>query len=156
MIGVAAVYRSISGGGAAAWTRLGFYGFIVGTTVFTVSMAVGLAAVGAATASGGTEPGTLANTVAVGFDVLQHPISLMSYIVLWMALAFLGLGMILSAVYPKWMGWMMLILGVLIVGVTIARIVGDHIGALSLTSAVLAGLTTIWAIIVGIWVTRRA
>ncbi len=156
MIGVVAVYRSISAAGAAAWARLGFYGVIVGTTVMTVTLAVGWATTGAAAVTGGTEPGTAAYTIAAALNAVGNSIFLMSVIVFWMALAFLGIGMALSTVYPKWMGWVLLILGVLIVAVAGIAIVGDPSQALDIIFAVLAGLTSIWAIVVGIWVTRRA
>ncbi len=157
MIGALGVYRSISTGGAAAWARLGFYGVIVGTAVFTVSAAVGWATVDAATASGGTQPGTPANTIAAALGMLGNSTFLMTIIVEWLALAFLGIGMVLSTVYPKWMGWMLLILGALIVVVTgIPQAVGDPSRALDITFGILAGLTSFWAIVVGIWVTRRA
>jgi hypothetical protein len=81
----------------------------------------------------------------------------MTVIVFWLALAFLGIGMVLSTVYPKWMGWVLLILGVLIVGVVgIPQAVGDPSRALDIIFGVLAGLTSIWAIVVGLWVTRKA
>jgi len=48
MVGVAGVYRSITTGAGAAWARLGFYGILVGTAVFTVAAALGLARAGAA------------------------------------------------------------------------------------------------------------
>ncbi len=157
MIGVLAVYRSITTGGAAAWARLGFYGVIVGTTVFTVSMAVGWAATGAAAASGGTEPGTSAYSTAAALSMLGSSTFLMTIIVLWLALAFVGIGMVLSTVYPKWMGWAVLILGALNVVVAgIPQAVGGPSQALDLIFSVLAGLTSIWAIVIGIWVTRKA
>jgi hypothetical protein len=157
MIGSAAVYRSIATGGAAAWARLGFYGVIVGTTIFTITLAVGWATTGAAAASGGTQPGTPAYTIAAALHMVGNSTFFMTIIVNWLALAFLGIGMILSTVYPKWMGWVLLILGVLIVVVVgIPQAVGDPSQTLGLVFAVLAGLTSIWAIVVGIWVTRRA
>ena len=157
MIGAVAVYRSISTGGAAAWARLGFYGVIVGTTVFTVSMAVNLATTGAAAVSGGTEPGTSAYSTAAALSMLGSSTFLMTIIVFWLALAFLGIGMLLSTIYPKWMGWALVILGVLNVVITgIPMAVGDPSWALDLIFSILAGLTSIWAIVVGIWVTRSA
>ncbi len=157
MIGVVAVYRSISTGGAAAWVRLGFYGVIVGTTVFTVSTAVGWATTGAAAVSGGTELGTPAYSTAAALGMLNNSIWSMTLIVYWLAMAFLGIGMALSTVYPKWMGWVLLILGVLIVAVPgIPQAVGGPSQALGIITGVLLGLASIWAIVVGIWVTRRA
>ncbi len=157
MIGTAALYRSISTGGAAAWVRLGFYGVILGTGIATVSIAVGWATVDAAVASGGTQPGTPANTIAAALHAVGSSTHTMFVIVEWLALAFLGIGMVLSAVYPKWMGWALLILGALMVVVSgIPQAVGDPSQALRLTFPVLAGLTSIWAIVVGVWVTRKA
>ena len=44
MIGIVGVYRSISssGGGAAAWARVGFYGVIIGITLWTARFAMGI------------------------------------------------------------------------------------------------------------------
>ncbi len=157
MIGVVAVYRSIATGGAAAWARLGFYGVIVGTAIATVSIAVGWATVDAAVASGGTQPGTPANTIAAAVHAVGSSTHTMFIIVHWLALTFLGIGMVLSAVYPKWMGWVLLILGALMVVVVgIPQASGDPSHALDIIFAVLAGLPSLWAVIVGIWVTRKA
>lgn len=157
MIGTAAVYRSIATGGAAAWTRLGFYGVIVGTTVFTISTAAGWAAIDAATISGGTQAGTPAYSTAAALGMLGHSTFFMFIIVLWLALVFLGIGMALSTVYPRWMGWALLILGALNIVVTgIPQALGNPSQNLDLIFTILAGLTSLWALIVGIWVTRKA
>ncbi|MBI4267508.1 MAG: hypothetical protein HY662_01840, partial [Chloroflexi bacterium] len=75
----------------------------------------------------------------------------------WLAIFFLGIGMARSAVYPKWLGWAGLILGILMVA--IVGIPQFFAGQTSMTQtlfAVLAGLSTVWALIVGIWVARKA
>ncbi len=155
MIGVVGVYRSISTGGAAAWARLGFYGIIVGVTLQTAAYAAGIAATGAAAEQGGTELGTAAYTIAAALNATSNSLFFMSVIVAWLALAFLGVGMVLSTVYPKWLGWAILILGVATVVVGFIGALTDPTQVLDLTFGVLAGLSTIWALVIGIIITRR-
>ena len=155
MIGVVGVYRSITTGGAAAWVRLGFYGVTVGTTLFTAAIAVGIATTGAAVEQGGTELGTAAYIVAVALNAIGNSLFYMSVIVLWLALAFLAIGIILSTVYPKWLGWPLLILGAATVVVGFILSLSDPTQALDYTFGVLAGLTTVWAIAIGVIITRR-
>ena len=155
MIGVVGVYRSISTGGAAAWARLGFYGIIVGVTLQTAAYAVGMAATGAAGEQGGTELGTPAYTIAAAINATGNSLFFMSVIVAWLALAFPGVGIVLSSVYPKWLGWAILILGAATVVVGFILALTGITQTLDLIFGVLAGLTTIWALAMGIIITRR-
>ena len=158
MIGVTGVYRSISTGSAAVWARLGFYGIIVGTTLVTMSLAIG---------AGTAEPA--ANWVAAGrgvdnplysiaasLNAVYESIFFMTIIVYWLALAFLGIGMVLSSVYPKWLSWPPLVLGaVTAVAAGVPQTLGGADNTLDLIFSVLAGLTTLWALVIGVWITRR-
>ena len=154
MIGVVGVYRSISTGGAAAWTRLGFYGVIVGTTLMTASLAINVATVDAAASWDGTSMDIVYAVAATLLSAGQATFS-MSVIVFWMALVFLGVGIIMSDVYAKWLGWSLLVLGIVTMVVGFVEILSDPTQALDLTFGVLAGLTTIWALVIGIIITRR-
>ena len=158
MIGMAGVYRSISTGAAAAWARLGFYGVIVGTTLFTVSTAVGLVGTGAAAdwVAAGKAMDTSSYSIAATLNQVGSSIFYMFIIVNWLALAFLAVGMVLSSIYPKWLSWALLILGVaMVVVVGIPQALSDPNQALDVTFAILAGLTTLVALVLGIIITRR-
>jgi hypothetical protein len=73
----------------------------------------------------------------------------------WLAVAFLGTGMARSAVYPRWLGWLGLILGIIgvLVGIVMAYIGRE---AIFMPFTVLAFATILWFLVVGIWVARRA
>jgi len=159
MIGIVGIYRSVSTGGAAAWARLGFYGIVVGTTIWTINLALAMATAGAAanwvTASAAGQ--ATAYSVAATLYAATGAVEMMGIIVFWLALAFLGIGMVLSAVYPKWMGWVGIVLGIVMVAVV--GIVGAFTGfssTLDIIFMVLALLSTLWALVIGIWVARKA
>ncbi len=123
MMGVVGVYRSISTGSAADWARLGFYGVIVGTTLLTAADAMGIAAVNAAVdwAAAGSVVGTSEYSIGASILAVLNSTDTMAFLVFWMALAFLSIGMILSKVYPQWLSWPPLILGVAVVAVMIPQ-----------------------------------
>ena len=158
MIGAAAVYRSITARGAA-WARLGFYGIIVGTAVATISSGVmkNMANIFALWLGAPDDSKATMFTASVAVVTVCSAVFTMYILVEWLAIAFLGIGMARSQVYPKWFGWVASTLGIL----TIAA-VGIPYFLTSLTSTiltsfgVLAILTSIWALIVGIWVARKA
>jgi hypothetical protein len=158
MLGVAGVYRSISAGGAA-WARLGFYGIVVGTAMWAVNFALTMAAAGAAAnwlAAPAAGQAT-AYSVAASLYAASAAVETMSIIVFWLALVFLGIGMVLSTVYPRWMGWVGIVLGIATVAaVGIIEAFAGPSSTLELTFMVLSLLTTLWALVIGIWVARKA
>ena len=75
----------------------------------------------------------------------------------WLALTFLGVGMVLSTVYPKVYGWAIVVLGVATVGaVGIPQGFTGENDTMQVLFAVLSLLSTVWALMVGVWITRRA
>ena len=158
MAGAMGVYRSISTGGAA-WARLGFYGIVVGTTIWTITFALVMASAGAAANWVVAPAASKATTYSVAAAVYaaSGATEIMSIIVFWLALVFLGIGMVLSAVYPRWMGWVSVVLGIAIV--VAAGVIPAFAGprsALQLIFMILSLLSTIWILVVGIWVARKA
>ncbi|MBI4188383.1 MAG: hypothetical protein HY529_04150 [Chloroflexi bacterium] len=158
MKGAAGVYRSISNGGAA-WARLGFYGIVVGTTIFTTNNGI-LAATASTAANWLAAPvaskGT-AYSIAATLSTASGAVFTMSILTIWLALFFLGIGMSRSAVYPRWLGWVGLILGALTVVIVGIPQFFAGLGTTTMTIfAVLATLTAIWALVLGIWVARKA
>lgn len=146
MLGMAAIYRSITGSGAG-WVRMGFYLVVVGTALWTAHMSL-RAGNARATADG------LTDGVAIGV-MIQHLVA-MAYLTEWLGIFFLGIGMVRSVVYPKGLGWTAILLGILtfaIGGVPLYFL--DKGSFAEVLGPVLAGLTTIWALVVGIWIARR-
>ena len=159
MIGAVGVYRSISTGSAAAWVRLGFYGILVGTAVFTVSTAIGLAGADASAdwIAADSKMGIPEYTIAATLSAVGTYILYMFIIVYWLALAFLGIGMVLGSVHPRWLSWPIIILGaVTLVLVGVPQALSDPGRAVDLIFAALAGLTTLWFLVLGVWITRKA
>lgn len=148
MIGVAGLYRSISTGAGAAWVRVGFYGFVVGTAMGTVWLATSWALTGAAAAGNTAVADTL---YALSLSNLY-----MFIILFWLALLFLGIGMVASDVYPKWLGWILIPLGAVTAAVSG---VGQAFNGVTQTSdyifSALALLTTLWALAIGVIILRR-
>lgn len=161
MIGAVGVYRSISTGGTAAvFARLGFYGVIVGTALLTVLWAfdgVGLAVVAdlwedAAAADKGTML-----LVATAMDGFLNGIRSLAFTAFWLALVFLGIGIAMGAVHPRWLGWVIIVLGA--VGAVFSFAFGlitELSDALVLVFVVVSMLTYLWALAMGVWISRKA
>ena len=157
MIGIVGVYRSISSGGAAAWARLGFYGVIVGTTLWSVFLA--LDGVGIALVVGQWEEATADKAtifvVISALESVRDGMWSMTEIVWGLALVFLGVGIALSTVYPKWLGWAIFVVG------AAGTVVGFGIGIAGISQALIAPfiivfmLTAIWALVMGVVIIRR-
>lgn len=160
VIGAAGIYRSHTAGGAAAWTRLGFYGLLVGAALWTLAAAnqIGISwALKDWAQSVEPAKGTLFLSISTHMQV-TNAVFTMTVIAFWLALAFLGIGMILGGVYPAWSAWAITILGILTVGaVGIPQVVGGLSAPVTnVFFPVLAGLSSVWALVVGIWLFRRA
>lgn len=157
MIGITGVYRSISAGGMA-WARLGFYVLLVGTALQAVSLSLDVAtasAVGKWLAAP-VDSKEAAWGVVVVLNAIGRGVIPVTWIVYWLAFAFLGIGMIGSAVYPRWLGWTGLILAMPVIAVGIIHTFTPRTTTITLAFVILALLTNLWALAVGIWVAQRA
>jgi hypothetical protein len=162
MIGVAGVYRSITEtGGAtsgAAWARLGFYFMLVGTVLYTVALTLD-ASTASAVANWLAAPavakeaayGVVAAVNAVGRGL--YPVAIIAY---WAPFAFLGIAMLVSAVYPRSLGWTAVVLGSAVIALGIVQSFTARTTTLTLIFMVLSLLTGLWGLVVGIWVARKA
>jgi len=158
MIGTAGVYHSVTKDGAA-WARLGFYFHLAGVTLWTVGMSLDIsypAAIinwlKAPTASKEMAYSLVTVLSPVGFGRGIFPLNV---IVNWLAFTFLGIGMAQSSVYPQWLGWGELFLGVtgLVIGI-IMTFTGRE--ALINVFVVFMLLNILWWLTCGIWVIRKA
>jgi hypothetical protein len=152
MIGAVGVYRSISTGSASGWVRQGFYGIVIGTTMFTISTSIGLAGADASADWIAADYSIAVTLSAVGTYILY-----MFIIVYWLARVSLGNGMVLGGVHHQ------------MVELAHPHSVGSYSGCrgratenlndlgrvLHLIFAALAGLTTPWFLVLGVWITRK-
>ena len=162
LAGIAGVYRSISTGAAAPWARLGFYAFIVAAATWTASFAITLGQAGAAaelldkSATGDLEGATVAFGVGATLYTAATSFFAMAVFVNWTAIILLGIALSLNTLYPKWLGWIAIILGVVTIPAVGIPLAFDGLTqTVDTTFMILAGLTTLWTLVLGIWITRR-
>lgn len=146
VIGVAGIQTSIVAGTGAAPARLGLYGVVGGAAVITVQFALG---------SGAVSEGVVGQT-GVALWASATYVRSFGMLVMWLALASVGAGMLASAPYPAWSGWVPIVLGVAMAGVSVVTILAGATLPATIISGGLAALTALWAMAVGIWITRRS
>ena len=160
LIGVVGIYRSISTGGGATWARLSFYGLLVGITLWTVLFATDGLGLPLVVESWEDATGSDKRTlflIANALGDFNFGLFTIAILANWLAFTFLGVGMVLSTVYPKVYGWTILVLGVATVGaVGIPQGFTGETDTTQILFAVLSLLSTVWVLMVGLWVTRRA
>lgn len=159
LMGADAVHRSIAVAGEA-WARMGFYLMIIGVGLWTLGMVLDISYSAmianwlAAPEAGKEAAHNLLTTFFPPGGGLGRGLFPMTVISTWLAYAFLGIGMIRSEIYPRWLGWLGSILGIF--GVLLGMVItftGRE--AVYMFFTVLAFLTILWLLIVGIWVARR-
>ncbi len=161
MIGMVGVYHSVTASAAstasgAAWIRMGFYIFIIGTAFWAIGYALDVALAASlanwlAAPAAGKEA---AYSVVAALSATSRGTFPITVVVYWLAFVFLGIGMVRSAVYPRWLGWFGLILG----------IAGFFLGVIQTFNGrerfnlfmILYPLTVLWFLAIGIWVARKA
>lgn len=158
MIGTSGIYQSVRLEGAV-WARLGFYFHLVGVALWTIGMTLDV-----------SYPAALINWLespAASKDIAYSVVTVLSpagfgrgtfplnVIVNWLAFTFFGIGMIRSFLYPQWIGWYGLLLG--IAGLTIG-IIMTFTGREALINlfVIFMMLNILWWLICGIWVLRKA
>jgi len=160
LIGVTGVDRSIAASKTkgAVWARLGFYFTLMGTVLWTVSWAMDMNTASAvanwlSAPSNGKEAawGIVATLSAFGRGILPT-----TWVVYWLALAFLNVAMLQSDVYPNWLSWTGLTVNVPMIALGAYQIFTPRSITLTLIFSMLMILTTLWNLATGIWVARRA
>ncbi len=152
--GVAGIYRSIVAGAAAAWARIGFYGVVIGGAMFGVSSALVFGAAQAA-ASWSGQPADPTFSISGALVLGSLRLFDLSLIGMWMGLTVLAIGMIQTTDYPKWASWSLLILGAATIAGGLVHLFADTTTNLEIAIGIPPGLTSVWAIVVGLWVARK-
>lgn len=159
MVAAAGVRGTIEGRGEP-WAQAGFYGLVLATTLWSITYAMtsieAREAVRWSLASGAEREALYQMTVATIH--VGSAVYIMSGLLYWLAILFLGIGMARSEVYPGWLGLSAAIIGatmVVVVGIP-QFMSGEVVTASMVFFASLAGLTSIWFVVAGIWILRRA
>jgi hypothetical protein len=157
LIGMTGVSRSITTGGVV-WARLGFYFTLTGTALWTVSLSLDVAVASAVAnwLSAPTAGKDAAWIVVASLSALGRGMVPMTWIVYWLALALLNIAMILSDVYPRWLGWTGLVMSIPVIVLGVLQIFTPRSITLTLIFSTLMLLTTLWNLAIGIWLARKA
>jgi len=157
LIGVAGVNRSITARGAV-WARLGFYFTLIGTALWTVCWALDMNTANAVAnwLSAPMDGKAAAWSVVVALSAFGRGIVPTTWILYWLALAFLSIAMVHSDVYPRWLGWAGLIVSIPMITLGIIQMFTPRSITLTLIFAMLMLLTTLWILATGLWVARKA
>ncbi len=152
-----ALSRSITAQPAAAWGRLGFVAAAIGTAVFLV--AIGFGAVGIEGVAElwedarGTETEAAALVTAQAFDHVDLGIFGMATTLFFGVTTVLyGLGISTSGVYPRWLGWSAIVVGL---GAIAAGLNQAFVGGGGAFFLIVLPVFP-WLVVMGVFLWRRA
>jgi Domain of unknown function (DUF4386) len=158
--GLVALYHSIRGGLAGALVRFGLFAGVAGVTIGLVLVILdGVAAPQLAHEWAAAPPGHQA--VALGLVHVNETInlalaSLFNLVFAGVTFILFGLAVALSNVYPRWLGWVALVAGVVSIAAgLIQAFTGESTDASR--GLTIAGPTviTLWMLVVGILLVRK-
>ena len=160
VLGAVGVQRSITSGAAAAWARFGLYTLIGGTAAFvllTGIFGIGLAAVAEEWdgMAAGADKDALYQAYSALYWAWNGAFSIV-VVVYWSALLILFMGITMSRVYPTWLGWVGMITAAALIAVGFVYAFADQSKGLEYTFGGLAALSTVWTLILGVLITRKA
>ena len=160
LIGMTGVARSITASETkgAVWARLGFYFTLIGTALWTVSWAMDMNTANAAAnwLSAPIDGKEAAWNVVATLSAFGRGILPTTWIIYWLALAFLNVAMLQSGVYSQWLGWAGLTVNIPMIALGVFQVFTPRSITLTLIFSLLMLLTTLWNLTTGIWVARRA
>lgn len=158
-VGFAGLYQSVGSGSSRAWARLGFYGVVAGTTLFTLDF--GLEGMGRAVALSAMEVAAEADQASIygfviGLSLVSHPVFGLMVMLYWGSLALFGVAIVKGDVYPKWTGWALLALGTAnAVGAGIPYAFWGASMTVDMVFASVATLSALVAVVLGVRMLRR-
>jgi hypothetical protein len=156
LLGATGVYRSITAGGSA-WARMGFNFILMGTVLWTISLAGDVATASNVSnwlAAPANNKEAMWSAIAA-LSVSGRGLLALTWIIYWLGLAFQGMAMIQSDVYPRWLGWAALILSVPVTVLGAIQVFIPRSITLTLVFSMLMMLTILWTLITGAWVVRK-
>ncbi len=159
--GLVAIYHSISGGLAGALVRLGFVAAIAGVTVglITVTLdAIGAKHIAEAWATAPPEEKAAALRLVSAEQNLEYAlVSLFNILFAGVTFILYGLAVALSRVYPRWLGWVVVVagLGSIVVGI-IQAYEGESTSTTRVLTIIFPTIITLWLALMGVLVVRKA
>lgn len=159
--GLVALQRSITSEPGAAWARLGYVSALVSSGVVAVLVGLdGIASKVVHDAWAAAPAAEKAAALRISEALEEVDIGVFSiYIIVFFGITFIlyGLAVALSEVYPKWLGWAAVVLGIasFIVGIVQAYVGLSVVGTNYLFSG-FASLLTVWVLVMGILMWRKA
>jgi len=157
MAGAIGVHRAIKTEGLA-WAQAGFNFILIGTVLWIISLS-GDVATASNVSNWLAAPADSKEalwSVIVALSVSGRGLLALTWMAYWLGLAFLGVAMIRSEVYPRWLGWAGLIVSVPVIALGSVQVFVPRSITLTLIFSMLMMLTALWNLAAGIWVARRA
>ncbi len=159
--GLTALYRSITGEPGAAWARLGFVAVLLSSTLGVITFAIdGLAMkeVAAAWANAPAAEKAVTFLVAAGLEHVSFSLFSIWIFAFWgVTFILYGLAVALSDVYPRWLGWVALVVGTggALVGL-VQALQGPSVLVTTVLFVAVSILLTLWVLVMGVLMWRRA
>ena len=157
MLGATGVYRSINAGGSA-WAQIGFNFILIGTVLWTISLSGDVATASNVSnwLAAPADSKEAAWSAIAALSVSGRGLLALTWMIYSLGLAFLGMAMIQSDVYPRWLGRLGLIVTIPVTVLGAIQVFVPRSITLTLIFSMLMLLTTLWNLATGIWVARRA
>lgn len=157
MLGAMGVYRSFNAGGSA-WAQMGFNFILMGTVLWTISLSGDVATASNVSnwLAAPAESKEAAWSAIAALSVSGRGLVALTWIVYWLGLGILGVAMIQSNIYPRWLGWAGLIVSVPVIVLGVIQVFVPRSITLTLIFSMLMVLATLWNLATGIWVARKA
>jgi hypothetical protein len=157
LVGLVALHRSIAEGRGAALARLGYVTAVVATAIYAVNQAVdGVAIKFVADEWVSVPAAEKADAFRVAEAVRHIEIGLTSFaeLTLGAALLLYGLAIALSDIYPKWLGWAAVAVGLgwIVLGLLVAYNGFTQANLGLLVSALMA----LWLLVLAVFLWRKA
>lgn len=156
MLGATGVLRSINVGGSA-WACMGFNFILMGTVLWTISLSGDVATASNVSnwLAAPADTKEAAWSAIAALSVSGRGLLALTWMIYWLGLAFLGIAMIQSDVYPRWLGWAALIMSIPVIALGTIQVFAPRSITLTLIFSMLMMLTILWNLITGIWVARK-
>jgi hypothetical protein len=158
--GLVAIYHSIGGGLPGALARFGLFAAVAGATIGLILVILdGVAARQLAQEWASAAPGERAT--ALGLVHLNETLnfalaSLFNFVFAAATFILFGLAVALSHVYPRWLGWVVVVAGVASIGAgLIQALVGEPTTASRILTIFGPTVITLWLLIMGILLLRN-
>lgn len=159
--GFAGLYQALRGGAAGAVARMGFMAAIAGTTVGLILVILdGVAAkhIADAWASAPLDESAAALRILMAEETMNFALaSLFNILFAGVTFILFGVAVLLSSVFPRWLGWPAVVAGVgsVLVGLVQAQ-VGESTGLTRIATIIFPTIITLWTAVIGILLIRRS